>query len=141
MAGRLVAIAEIKRKLASQSPITVGGDRVSSSATISRQPQPQGVGKGKPLRYSLWRKFLLPTLLLGSGPEMPAKMMLLFLPLRLSSMLWIKGFWLPSLWTNNSWMKRLGQLLPRCRWRIPFLGFKGCFCVPRRMSGIQRWIL
>ncbi|XLS78623.1 hypothetical protein HN51_062848, partial [Arachis hypogaea] len=43
IARGLAAIAEMKRRLATQPPITAGGDRVSSSATASRQAQPRRV--------------------------------------------------------------------------------------------------
>ncbi|KAL4397337.1 hypothetical protein AHAS_Ahas01G0181800 [Arachis hypogaea] len=41
--GGLAAIAEMKKRLATQPPIIACGDRVSSSATVSRQAQPRKV--------------------------------------------------------------------------------------------------
>ncbi|KAL4314932.1 hypothetical protein AHAS_Ahas15G0134500 [Arachis hypogaea] len=47
MARGIAAIAAMKKRLETQPPISVGGDRVSSSATISRQPQPQKIEKSR----------------------------------------------------------------------------------------------
>ncbi|XLT12996.1 hypothetical protein HN51_058686, partial [Arachis hypogaea] len=72
MVGVLAAIAEMKRRLAFQPPISVGGDGISSSATISRQPRPrvvEGSREGQGPRYSLWRRIPLPTLLSRNRPR------------------------------------------------------------------------
>ncbi|QHO41624.1 uncharacterized protein DS421_5g147350 [Arachis hypogaea] len=43
MARGVAAIAAMKKRLETQPPISVDGDRVSSSATISHQLQPQRI--------------------------------------------------------------------------------------------------
>ncbi|XLT06267.1 hypothetical protein HN51_045016 [Arachis hypogaea] len=56
MAGGLAVFAKMKKRLTIQPPITAGGDRVSSSAIVSRQPKPRRVeesGEGQGLEVHI----------------------------------------------------------------------------------------